>query len=705
MASANPEPSLTRNQAAPATQRRNDQRLLAKASTIDEAHRDAPRKPDYNHPPKNSTTRSKLTKAKSLSCQPTSSSSKKAVPQTEPIKPRPTQILPRISQYEKHPLLQERTASGLSELEEFLLEKASSKTESNTFKCEVNKASTSDVGRQKLKLEPRGALYERNALLEKTGSGLTELERILQDKEKEFEKKEKKNRKRSKEMRKEFSLGSGTSGGKHLWLKKGITVEKARSFERTACLEKRQTIDLPSNVNRARSLEGESSLEKVNVCVPISIPSIKIQPPKVPRMESGNNNPACLNEEQGGSNASVEGVQPELNNSAKKDNLDNDLGRTNNNIQCGSGASSMDPASNKPLGTENTILIDSETKAISATKKNKKKLLDLALRPNLEWKEDQQQFVMFVQSPVSPVDYKPENLLICIEHQRESDCDGVQVGCNPLVVVDTADLVHIDQGAPGNSAAPQEQVKPKKYVHPSVIDSDSDSEGMVCMDELESIDFNMSTPEQSPAKTTNYKTLEEKPLITHTQQPSIEAKQDKPNEAPKGNPITKVLPRELLSHKRGSLGRLEPRMEQYEKHALLEDRDELGRSLIEKFLEEKEKEILHTTENNSLEGGDDVQKHQPKASIKRVHFEKSDTPEIEELGIVQIEVDPASTNSLKESVGKRISFRGLRGSKNSSKDKAASTPEEQQSLTEDSEVKDKGKGKKTKDADKCCCVS
>lgn len=83
----------------------------------------------------------------------------------------PLALLPRTNQYEKHPLLQDRSAEGLSELEMFLMEK---------------EQAVQDKRQPREALVPRGAHYETHALLVKKTSGLTELEQYLMEKEEEI---------------------------------------------------------------------------------------------------------------------------------------------------------------------------------------------------------------------------------------------------------------------------------------------------------------------------------------------------------------------------------------------------------------------------------------------------------------------------------------------------------------------------------------
>lgn len=114
--------------------------------------------------------------------------------------------------------------------------------------------------------------------------------------------------------------------------------------------------------------------------------------------------------------------------------------------------------------------------------------------------------------------------------------------------------------------------------------------------------------------------------------------------------------------KRPSLGALTPRTSQYEKHPLLQSRDEeTGLSEIEKFLQEKHLASMQEDEDTDKEMGNSTTKPneeksallcedpQPRtASIKRVHFEKSGkgtSEEIEELGSVQINPDDKANSS------------------------------------------------------------
>ena len=613
--------------------------------------------------------------------------------------PRPIPILPRTSQYEKHPLLQERSASGLSELEEFLLERDT--PTSKTFpprEPQEEGRRVSDPNRApqppKLKLQPRGAQFERHPLLVKTSSGKSELEQLLLEKEKELEKKEKK-AKKTKETKK-----IEIPAHKRLWIKKGISVEKAKSFEKTACLEKAKSIDLSAqNVSRARSLEEESSLEKVRhnklraqKTMDCTRSSVQSSGPSVSSSAGGHNNPSCSSAENMPSPAklkmanAIEGQNP------------------SDNPSCNPVSSA------ETVGNGTATAVPSELQDTHCNENKKRKLLDLALKPNLEWREDDQQFVMFVQSPVSPLEEKPDHLLICYE-ARTSDTNGKglmndPMGCN-------------QQGCSQLKQLPPLE-KPKKFVHPTVIDSDPDSEGMVCMDELEPLDFGASSPEPSPHKSPakEKEDTEEEPLIAKTEEKegkpvsNSEKLQEEPNQKVPVEAMSMEDRKRKLSLKRASLGQLEPRTEQYIQHPLLEEKDEEGRSIIEKLIEEKETEIREKEEAAAAAAAEqeekgmselDVEvesKYQPKASIKRVHFEKSDGPEIEELGKVDIEADPGSTNSTRSNGSKKKGFRGSKNNK--SKD---DSPEEEKLLNGDGDENEKDNKQKEEGKNKCCCIS
>jgi len=126
-----------------------------------------------------------------------------AAPSTGAVGTRPA-LVPRTAQRETHPLFVRSADSGISELEEYL--KEISEMTPPARKCSAA-ASASAQGRSSVpaqpltspapssngdsratapprKLEPRTSQCERNALLEiKDESGLTELERLLMEKE------------------------------------------------------------------------------------------------------------------------------------------------------------------------------------------------------------------------------------------------------------------------------------------------------------------------------------------------------------------------------------------------------------------------------------------------------------------------------------------------------------------------------------------
>ena len=83
-------------------------------------------------------------------------------------------FLPRTTQYERHPLLQTKSSTGLSEFEMLILEKdLLQRRKSESRGCSDNRSS--------LKLVPRGAHYEPHPLLVKSESGVCELELYLQE--------------------------------------------------------------------------------------------------------------------------------------------------------------------------------------------------------------------------------------------------------------------------------------------------------------------------------------------------------------------------------------------------------------------------------------------------------------------------------------------------------------------------------------------
>ena len=120
-------------------------------------------------------------------------------------KRRSLPFVPRTSQYEKHSLLQEKTESGHNEIELFLMEKENNcaaaaekrayfrkgySLQEDVLLGTTNAAAAESPCLPPLpaqKLVPRGATFERHHLLKKTASGLSELEMLLLDKEREFE--------------------------------------------------------------------------------------------------------------------------------------------------------------------------------------------------------------------------------------------------------------------------------------------------------------------------------------------------------------------------------------------------------------------------------------------------------------------------------------------------------------------------------------
>jgi len=105
-------------------------------------------------------------------------------PGTAPVTTDDLSLVPRIRQYQKHELLQDRSPdSGLSEVEAFLLEKQRLMELASTD----NDNNDDDKG-QEDKLVPRAPHYVPHPILQvKTETGLTELELYLKQKEEEVE--------------------------------------------------------------------------------------------------------------------------------------------------------------------------------------------------------------------------------------------------------------------------------------------------------------------------------------------------------------------------------------------------------------------------------------------------------------------------------------------------------------------------------------
>lgn len=105
-------------------------------------------------------------------------------PGTAPVTTDDLSLVPRIRQYQKHELLQDRSPdSGLSEVEAFLLEKQRLMEIASTD----NDNNDDDKG-QEDKLVPRAPHYVPHPILQvKTETGLTELELYLKQKEEEVE--------------------------------------------------------------------------------------------------------------------------------------------------------------------------------------------------------------------------------------------------------------------------------------------------------------------------------------------------------------------------------------------------------------------------------------------------------------------------------------------------------------------------------------
>lgn len=109
-------------------------------------------------------------------------------------------LLPRIDQYERHPLLQAKSRTGITEFEMLMIEKELLKRRksmeerrspvSSSSSASSSSTSASAAGRRRVggslrqqTLVPRSAQYEPHPLLKRTADGCYELERILREKQ------------------------------------------------------------------------------------------------------------------------------------------------------------------------------------------------------------------------------------------------------------------------------------------------------------------------------------------------------------------------------------------------------------------------------------------------------------------------------------------------------------------------------------------
>ena len=135
-------------------------------------------------------------------------------------------------------------------------------------------------------------------------------------------------------------------------------------------------------------------------------------------------------------------------------------------------------------------------------------------------------------------------------------------------------------------------------------------------------------------------------VLQEKEQEFIRKMEEKRNSAAGLENTNKPDPKKFVMH-RGSLGRLEPRLGQYEKHSLLQSKDEEGRTVLEMFLEEEmlerkasmtdsetviysDKEKLAPRKSNTSDKDTSSNKGSIKkvkslktSSIKKVHFERS----------------------------------------------------------------------------------
>ena len=179
---------------------------------------------------------------------------------------------------------------------------------------------------------------------------------------------------------------------------------------------------------------------------------------------------------------------------------------------------------------------------------------------------------------------------------------------------------------------------------------------------------------------------------------------------------------------RGSLGRLEPRLGQYEKHSLLQSKDEDGRTALEMFLEEElierkasmtdndasanynEKERLaprksSASDTSSTKGS--IKKSRSKSSsLKKVHFERSGSkdkkkkPEEPESGISS-KGEVSSTSDPKPVLPQEGQGQGQ--TEGQEADNGYDTDDDDKT-EEDRLTGERAKAKLNKDQGKCCTI-
>ena len=178
---------------------------------------------------------------------------------------------------------------------------------------------------------------------------------------------------------------------------------------------------------------------------------------------------------------------------------------------------------------------------------------------------------------------------------------------------------------------------------------------------------------------------------------------------------------------RGSLGRLEPRLGQYEKHSLLQSKDEDGRTALEMFLEEEmierkasmtdqdaanfsDKEKLapkksNTSDSSSNKGS--IKKSRSKSSsLKKVHFERSGSkdkkkkPEDPESGISSKGEVSSTSDPKQESAAHNETQGQVQGQE---VDNGYDTDDDDKT-EEDRLTGERAKAKLNKDQGKCCTI-
>ena len=180
---------------------------------------------------------------------------------------------------------------------------------------------------------------------------------------------------------------------------------------------------------------------------------------------------------------------------------------------------------------------------------------------------------------------------------------------------------------------------------------------------------------------------------------------------------------------RGSLGRLEPRLGQYEKHSLLQSKDEDGRTALEMFLEEEmierkasmtdhdtanfsDKEKLAPKKSNASDSSSNkgsIKKSRSKSSsLKKVHFErpgskdKKKKPEDPESGISS-KGEVSSTSDPKPDSAAQNETQGQVQGQGQEVDNGYDTDDDDKT-EEDRLTGERAKAKLNKDQGKCCTI-